>query len=415
MISVAASPEASRRPRLQSSHPSINNLLLYSAVPWRPGPGGNFGGCLTGRHPKTSNGRCESPPGAIQAASREHIPDQETSLRNPAAPAPARRRRRAHRPGRLRGGGLRQQQDRLHAGGGGPSRPAGGHRRRPGPRQPPPGAGDRAGPGHNPHGLGRAGAGRLGGRPARDGTGSGSTPRPGSRTRRPGRRSPTIQRAAEARGWFYPPDPSSKEYCTIGGNIACNAGGMHGGKYGVTRDFVLALEGFLPTGEYVEWGTRDEEVLRGLQHARPVDRQRGHARGDHRGHAEADPAACRRAGRCWRRSRTRSRPSARSAPSSPRACSRPSANSSTGIRSIAPSARPGSTLFGGPGRAARSLLLIELAGKAGEVREDKPVVLAWARSTPRPSARPAAAPRPRSSGRCAASAPGPCSSSATPS
>ncbi len=65
-----------------------------------------------------------------------------------------------------------------------------------------------------------------------------------------------IQRAAEARGWFYPPDPSSKEYCTIGGNIACNAGGMHGGKYGVTRDFVLALKGFLPTGEFVVSGAR---------------------------------------------------------------------------------------------------------------------------------------------------------------
>ena len=49
-----------------------------------------------------------------------------------------------------------------------------------------------------------------------------------------------IQRAAEAVGWFYPPDPSSKEYCTIGGNIACNAGGMHGGKYGVTRDLIVA-------------------------------------------------------------------------------------------------------------------------------------------------------------------------------
>jgi len=64
-----------------------------------------------------------------------------------------------------------------------------------------------------------------------------------------------VQRAAEKEGWFYPPDPSSREYCTIGGNIACNAGGMHGGKFGVTRDFVIALRGFLPTGEYVEWGT----------------------------------------------------------------------------------------------------------------------------------------------------------------
>jgi glycolate oxidase len=73
-----------------------------------------------------------------------------------------------------------------------------------------------------------------------------------------------IQRAAAAKGWFYPPDPSSKEYCTIGGNIACNAGGMHGGKYGVTRDFVVALRGFLPTGEFVEWGTATKKFSAGF-------------------------------------------------------------------------------------------------------------------------------------------------------
>ena len=65
-----------------------------------------------------------------------------------------------------------------------------------------------------------------------------------------------IQKAAEAAGWYYPPDPSSRDHSTIGGNIACNAGGMHGAKYGVTRDFVLALGGFLPTGERVQWGGR---------------------------------------------------------------------------------------------------------------------------------------------------------------
>jgi glycolate oxidase len=73
-----------------------------------------------------------------------------------------------------------------------------------------------------------------------------------------------IQRAADAKGWFYPPDPSSKEYCTIGGNIACNAGGMHGGKYGVTRDFIVALRGFLPTGEFVEWGTATKKFSAGF-------------------------------------------------------------------------------------------------------------------------------------------------------
>jgi glycolate oxidase len=73
-----------------------------------------------------------------------------------------------------------------------------------------------------------------------------------------------VHAAAEARGWFYPPDPSSNEYCTIGGNIACNAGGMHGGKYGVTRDYVLALKGFLPTGEWVEWGTATKKFSAGF-------------------------------------------------------------------------------------------------------------------------------------------------------
>ncbi|MDX2111510.1 MAG: FAD-linked oxidase C-terminal domain-containing protein [Verrucomicrobiota bacterium] len=64
----------------------------------------------------------------------------------------------------------------------------------------------------------------------------------------------SIQAEAEKEGWAYPPDPSSHKWATIGGAIACNAGGMRGAKYGVTRDYVLALEGFLATGEYVRWG-----------------------------------------------------------------------------------------------------------------------------------------------------------------
>ncbi len=73
-----------------------------------------------------------------------------------------------------------------------------------------------------------------------------------------------LQKAAARKGWFYPPDPSSKAFCTLGGNIACNAGGMHGGKYGVTRDFVIALRGFLPTGEFVEWGTATKKFAAGF-------------------------------------------------------------------------------------------------------------------------------------------------------
>lgn len=70
----------------------------------------------------------------------------------------------------------------------------------------------------------------------------------------PGTITGIIQQLAEARGLFYPPDPSSSAFCTIGGNIACNAGGLRGVKYGVTRDYVVALKGYLPTGEFVSWG-----------------------------------------------------------------------------------------------------------------------------------------------------------------
>ncbi len=63
-----------------------------------------------------------------------------------------------------------------------------------------------------------------------------------------------IDAAAAAHGWFFPPDPSSKKYASAGGIVSTNAGGMRGAKYGVTRDYVLALQGNLPTGEPVQWG-----------------------------------------------------------------------------------------------------------------------------------------------------------------
>ena len=63
-----------------------------------------------------------------------------------------------------------------------------------------------------------------------------------------------LQSEAEKLGLFYPPDPSSKDFCTIGGNIACNAGGLRCVKYGVTRDYVLALSGYMANGDQVTWG-----------------------------------------------------------------------------------------------------------------------------------------------------------------
>jgi glycolate oxidase len=72
-----------------------------------------------------------------------------------------------------------------------------------------------------------------------------------------------LQDAAQKEGLFYPPDPSSVRYCTIGGNIACNAGGMRCLKYGVTRDYVVALKGYLPTGEFVSWGCDTKKFATG--------------------------------------------------------------------------------------------------------------------------------------------------------
>jgi glycolate oxidase len=62
--------------------------------------------------------------------------------------------------------------------------------------------------------------------------------------------------AAARYGLFYPPDPGSRQHATVGGTIATNAGGMRGAKYGVTRDYVLALEGFLPEGAFTRWGAQ---------------------------------------------------------------------------------------------------------------------------------------------------------------
>ncbi len=65
-----------------------------------------------------------------------------------------------------------------------------------------------------------------------------------------------LQSAVRARGMFYPPDPASLKHCTLGGNIATNAGGPRCLKYGVTRNYVLGLEVVLADGRVVEVGGR---------------------------------------------------------------------------------------------------------------------------------------------------------------
>ena len=65
-----------------------------------------------------------------------------------------------------------------------------------------------------------------------------------------------LQSEVEKLGLFYPPDPASLKFSTIGGNIAECAGGPRAVKYGVTRDYVMALEVVLPTGEIINTGVR---------------------------------------------------------------------------------------------------------------------------------------------------------------
>ncbi len=65
-----------------------------------------------------------------------------------------------------------------------------------------------------------------------------------------------LQNAAKERGWFYPPDPASLKDCSLGGNIATNAGGPRCLKYGVTRHYILGLEAVLADGTVLRAGGR---------------------------------------------------------------------------------------------------------------------------------------------------------------
>jgi len=65
-----------------------------------------------------------------------------------------------------------------------------------------------------------------------------------------------LQRHVEERGLFYPPDPASEEYSTLGGNVSENAGGMRAAKYGLTKDYVMALRAVLPNGDIIRAGKR---------------------------------------------------------------------------------------------------------------------------------------------------------------
>ena len=78
----------------------------------------------------------------------------------------------------------------------------------------------------------------------------------------------TLQDSVEQKGLFYPPDPASRADCTIGGNIATNAGGPRCLKYGVTRDYVLGLDVVLADGTVARLGGRTHKNKTGFDLAR---------------------------------------------------------------------------------------------------------------------------------------------------
>ena len=64
-----------------------------------------------------------------------------------------------------------------------------------------------------------------------------------------------LKKALAPYDFFFPPDPASGNVCTLGGNVATNAGGIRGAKYGVTKDYVMKLEVVLPNGLVMQTGS----------------------------------------------------------------------------------------------------------------------------------------------------------------
>jgi glycolate oxidase len=76
-----------------------------------------------------------------------------------------------------------------------------------------------------------------------------------------------LQKHVEALGLFYPPDPASEEYSTLGGNVSENAGGMRAAKYGITKDYVMALRAVRTNGDIIRAGKRTIKDVAGYNTA----------------------------------------------------------------------------------------------------------------------------------------------------
>ncbi len=76
-----------------------------------------------------------------------------------------------------------------------------------------------------------------------------------------------LQKHVEELGLFYPPDPASEEYSTLGGNVSENAGGMRAAKYGITKDYVMALCAVRTNGDVIRAGKRTIKDVAGYNTA----------------------------------------------------------------------------------------------------------------------------------------------------
>lgn len=72
-----------------------------------------------------------------------------------------------------------------------------------------------------------------------------------------------LEKALSPFGFFFPPDPASGKVSTLGGNVATNAGGLKGAKYGTTRDYVLGLQVVLPDGRIMRTGSKAMKSVSG--------------------------------------------------------------------------------------------------------------------------------------------------------
>ncbi|MGW7680322.1 FAD-binding oxidoreductase [Kribbella sp. NPDC054772] len=86
----------------------------------------------------------------------------------------------------------------------------------------------------------------------------------------PGVYNAVLSRAVAEHGLFYPPDPSSWEFCSIGGNLSTNSGGLCCVKYGVTTDYVLGLEVVLADGRVLRTGRKTVKGVAGYDLAKLI-------------------------------------------------------------------------------------------------------------------------------------------------